>query len=473
VAAVATAGGACQGTHEAMATSAGAGLLSPPLRRARLASGTIRELAVRPRADRGGSVNSFQFLHAADIHLDSPLRGLEADPDAPADRMRAASRDAFDNLVNYAIEQKVAFVLLAGDLYDGDWVDWRTGQFLVERAARLTRAGVRLYVVGGNHDASSVITRQLRLPNGAYHFSSRTAESEPHPELAVVVHGRSFPDRAVTEDLSAHYPAAKPGNFNIGLLHTSLDGRPGHNLYSPTSANSLRRLGYDYWALGHVHAREVVSRDPWVVFPGNLQGRHIREIGPKGASLVTVRDGRVDSVEHRSFDVVRWARTDVALDVRADNMDACMAAIGRALSMELDDAEGRLLAARVVLTGMSPLHAELVARPAQTRERVIAEARQLGSDRIWIEKVQVQTTPLEVTQDADQTGILSKLLEEIDALVATRDRLKLSDYAERLKKKLERVELAEDHPLLAPTLTSDEEVAAARELLVARLQGGR
>jgi DNA repair exonuclease SbcCD nuclease subunit len=115
-------------------------------------------------------------------------------------------------------------------------------------------------------------------------------------EHGVAVHGQSFATRAVTHDLTRNYPKAVPGLFNIGLLHTSLTGRPGHENYAPTAPDALIAREYDYWALGHVHAREIVREDPWIVFPGNLQGRQIRENGPKGATLVTVSDGRVARV---------------------------------------------------------------------------------------------------------------------------------------------------------------------------------
>ena len=121
-------------------------------------------------------MSEFCFLHAADIHLDSPMRGLEADPDAPAKLIREASRAAFRNLIDLAIEERVAFVLIAGDLYDGDWQDWRTGLFFIEQVARLVDAGIRMCMVAGNHDAASVITRNLRLPQHVTLFRHEKSE---------------------------------------------------------------------------------------------------------------------------------------------------------------------------------------------------------------------------------------------------------------------------------------------------------
>src|ERR1700704_1182351 len=107
---------------------------------------------------------TFRFLHCADLHLDSPLRGLEADPDAPVERIRGATREALGNLVDYAIAQRVDFVIVAGDLYDGDWQDWRTGRFLIDKIRLLAENGIPFIAIRGNHDAESVITRRLRMP---------------------------------------------------------------------------------------------------------------------------------------------------------------------------------------------------------------------------------------------------------------------------------------------------------------------
>src|SRR5690606_2210512 len=157
-----------------------------------------------------------------------------------------------------ALERAVDLVLLAGDIYDGDWIDFRTGLYFREQMLRLTRAGIAVFIVKGNHDAASQITRQLPAIDGVHEFSARSAETVDLPGLGVALHGRSFPNRAVDEDFALHYPPPVPGRFNIGLLHTSLTGREGHASYAPTSLPVLIGKGYDYFALGHVHAREVV-----------------------------------------------------------------------------------------------------------------------------------------------------------------------------------------------------------------------
>lgn len=252
----------------------------------------------------------FKFIHAADIHLDSSPRGLARYEGAPVEQLRGATRRALENLIELAIAEKAAFVLLVGDLYDGDWKDYNTGLFFAAQMAKLREANIHVFLVAGNHDADSQITRHLRLPDNVTMFPTQAPERKVLADFDVALYGQGFHTRAVTKDLSVAYPEPDPTLFNIGLLHTSVDGREGHEPYAPCTVEGLRSKGYDYWALGHVHKREILHEDPWIVFPGNTQGRHVRETGPKGCLLVTVQDGRV-LPEFRGLDMLRWSVCEV------------------------------------------------------------------------------------------------------------------------------------------------------------------
>jgi exonuclease SbcD len=347
-----------------------------------------------------------KILHAADVHLDSPLHGLERYEGAPVDEIRSATRRAFDNLIHVAIEEEVACVLLAGDLYDGDWKDYNTGLYFVDRMQRLDSAGIPVFIVAGNHDAASQITRQLRLPDNVTLFSTSKPETVVLEGRGLAVHGQGFATREVTEDLSRSYPQAEPHLFNIGLLHTCLDGKPGHEPYAPCTVDALRSKGYAYWALGHVHKREVVSQDPWIVFPGNIQGRHARETGPKGCTLVTVIDGEVAAVEHRDLDVLRWTRCTVDVTDSA-SLDEIYDQVRDTLQQALDDANGRPVAARLVLQGISPVHAVLHSDRVHWVQEYRALASGLGGAGLWLEKVLIETR---------QSVAIDELLERDDAL---------------------------------------------------------
>lgn len=358
-----------------------------------------------------------RFIHAADIHLDSALHGLERYDGAPVDEIRSATRRAFDNLIELAIDEEVNFVLLAGDIYDGDWKDYNTGLYFVDRMDRLREAGTRVYMVVGNHDAASQITKHLRLPENVKMFATRTPERVILEDLGVAIHGQGFATRAVTEDLSQAYPQGDPQLFNIGLLHTCLDGKPGHEPYAPCTVDGLRSKGYQYWALGHIHKREEVSRDPWIVFPGNIQGRHIRELGPKGCTMVTVKNGEISDVMHRDLDVLRWSLCEVDVTV-SETVDDIYEQVREALQQALDSAEGRPVAARLVLQGACVAHSHLHAETEHWTQEYRALATGLGGAGVWLEKVLFKTQPSisvdNVLAREDALGGLLRGIQEIE-----------------------------------------------------------
>ncbi len=171
-----------------------------------------------------------KLLHAADLHIDSPLRGLERYEDAPTDLLRGATRRAVENLVALAREEQVDAVLLAGDIYDGDWKDFETGLFFRRQLGRLRDAGIPVYLVSGNHDADNKISKTLTYPENVFVFATHEAQTAPPDfDAGFAVHGQGYPKWNTTENLAKNYPAPIPGLFNIGLLHTALTGRDGHD----------------------------------------------------------------------------------------------------------------------------------------------------------------------------------------------------------------------------------------------------
>jgi DNA repair protein SbcD/Mre11 len=356
-------------------------------------------------------VQSFRFIHTGDIHLDSPLKGLAGQQGAAAERIRTATRAAFDNLMRQAIEEQVAFVIIAGDLYDGDWRDYQTGLFFVRQMGRLAQAGIPVCLLYGNHDAESQITRRLVLPANVRVFSTRRPETFRLEEYGVALHGQSFRQRDITENLVPAYPSPTAGCFNIGILHTGLGGMGGHANYAPCTIEDLVNKGYDYWALAHVHQAATLYERPHVAFCGNLQGRHIRESGPKGASLVAVEDGEVESISPLHVDVVRWTHLPVPVDQCTAVADA-IDQIGRAIEDGVvRESGGRLLACRIELTGRTALHGELLA----STEYLLAEARAaalgLGEEAAWIERLLISTSSPEATASRkDALGDLQRML---------------------------------------------------------------
>ena len=412
-----------------------------------------------------------KFIHAADIHLDSALHGLERYEGAPVEEIRRATRRAFDNLIELAIDEQVAFVLLVGDLYDGDWKDYNTGLYFVERMGRLRDASIRVFIVAGNHDAASQITKHLRLPDNVTLFSTRKPERVVLDDLGVSICGQGFATRAVTDDISQDYPQGDPQLLNIGLLHTCLDGKPGHEPYAPCTVDGLRSKGYQYWALGHVHKREEVSRDPWIVFPGNIQGRHIREIGPKGCTLVTVDGGEIVEVAHRDLDVMRWSIRE--LDVSAtETVDDIYEQVREGLQLALDAAEGRPVAVRLVLYGACSAHLKLHAERERWIQEYRALATGLGGAGIWLEKISIKTRPVISTDEVlERDDALSGLLRAIHDMELDSSVLdELADEMSMLRQKLPAELLAGDDPFdPANPEFLKETLEDIKELLVNRL----
>ena len=399
---------------------------------------------------------TWKFVHAADIHLDSPMLGLEQHESAPAERLRGATRQALENLVTLCIEEEAQFLLIAGDLYDGDWRDYNTGLFFVRQMARLREASIRVFLIRGNHDADSVITRQLSLPENTREFSTRKAESIVVEALNTTIHGRSYGRKAVTDDLSIGYPASVTGHLNIGLLHTSADGREGHEPYAP----------------GHVHSREILHEHPWVAFPGNLQGRHMRETGAKGCLVVTVEDGAISAVHFRPVDMLRWGICEVDVS-SADSTAAALDLLREELAQRLADADSVSLALRLRLFGQTPAQTAFGRRPTHWREEIRGLALDLAADDIWIEQIQFDTrAPLDLEALRRRDDPVGGLLRSIHQL-RTEDPGRLSSVFDNLLEKLpgEVREGTDGFDLTDPD-TLRSLLDGAEQLLVPRLLGG-
>ncbi|HEY2155212.1 MAG TPA: DNA repair exonuclease [Isosphaeraceae bacterium] len=410
----------------------------------------------------------FKFLHAADIHLDSPLRGLGRSDDLPADEIRHSTRRALDNLVRTAIDERVAFVLIAGDVYDGDWKDHNTGLWFVRQMARLRDSGIRVFLIRGNHDAQNKMTANLPLPDNVRDFPTDRPASFRLDDYDVIVHGQGFASGRVDEDLASRYPDPDRGCLNIGLLHTSANGRDGHDPYAPCTVDALKRKGYDYWALGHVHTRETLCDvGCHIAFPGNVQGRHIREAGAKGCLLVTVDDRRcVSSVEFTPLDVLRWATCRVDADGAADG-EELLGRFEQAAPALLRE-HGRPIAMRVEIVGDCPAHDGVAARFPEFASQIRSVALNVGGGRLWVEKVKLRTTS-HAGLDGDGLGddAVAVLLETLAEL--HRDPAPLSSDLADLRKRLgpaaaEFESVRFDDPAWFRSILDD-----ARSLLITRL----
>jgi exonuclease SbcD len=412
-----------------------------------------------------------KFIHAADLHIDSPLRGLEVYDGAPLEQLRGATRVALQNLIRVAIEQAVDFVVIAGDLFDGKWQDMRTGLWTATQFRELDRANIRVFLLQGNHDAASKVRQAITWPDNVSVFSVKKPETKLVEELKVALHGQGFAREKVTTDLAAAYPDAVEGYFNIGVLHTSLTGSPEHDTYAPTTLSTLRARGYDYWALGHIHARSepALSHEPYVAYCGNLQGRHIKETGAKGCLLVSVADGESPQIEFVATDTLRWQLVEVSLQP-ADGRSELLSAVEQCLNVAREEADGRLAAVRLVIRGACEVHREIAQE--SDRAEIVAEIRNLANDipdDIWVEKVELDTTaPVDLSALLLGKDLLGELLRSLRAAGEEPGTLdELSGYLKPLQDKAA-LELREsgidldDPRQLARWLTQAEAMLVAR-----------
>jgi len=334
----------------------------------------------------GGRQSMFRFIHTADIHLDSPLKSLALKDQQASELVANATRQCFANIIDLCIEEKVDVLIIAGDLYDGELRSMKTAEFFTSEMRRLAAAGVKAFIVRGNHDAESRITKELLLPDGVHVFSNKDS-SFMLEEKEVVLHGVSFSKPHAPDSLLPSYPPRKTGYKNIGILHTSLAGSAEHDTYAPCSLQDLLEMNYDYWALGHIHKRAVHSESPCVVvMPGIPQGRHINEAGVKTVTLATFQDTGEIEIEERVTSLVQFERVDI--DVTGiEDLQELITAFETAFDNLIDHIQTRHAIVRVSLNGTTPL-AGKIRRDADVIESELKlAARRTG--KLFVEKCEL------------------------------------------------------------------------------------
>ena len=406
---------------------------------------------------------SLKFIHAADLHLDSPMRGLGTTDPEIAETIRDASRRAFERLIDVALEENVAFVVVAGDLFDGDWDDLATGLWTIRQLRRLEARRVPVFISLGNHDLQNKTLPKLTWPKNVKIFSGKKPETflypddlptlfdgapkrarktaarpaanlkntlfSESPEIGeslfeaaperVALTGQSFRAQFCPENLAENFPSAVSNAFNIGVLHTDASGDGAASHYAPTSLETLNSKRYDYWALGHVHRRQTLQTTPaWVGYPGVLQGRHIREPEPKGFYVVEIENGAlVEAPRFVAVDSLRWFALELDLTQVASEgeLQRCFLAAARSI---VEQAEERFAAVRLTLVGRTELHRELTQRRAR---QTLGETFQLWTlefgDAFWLEEIELNTTsPRPAT--LGETGILGDLAADFECKIA-------------------------------------------------------
>ncbi len=365
-----------------------------------------------------------RFIHAADLHLDSPFTGIRAAaPENVAKALHSATFDSYNNIVDLCISECVDALLVAGDIYDGADRSLRAQRAFIQGLQRLDAAGIRSFVCHGNHDPLDGWEARLSYPDGCHRFGADFSPAPVFPDEPerALVYGVSYPTRDVYENLVSRLGQVDESAFTIGLLHANVGGNSDHAPYSPCSLDDLARAGIDYWALGHVHTRQVLrNRTPTVVYPGNSQGRHPNETGARGVYLVEVDDRGNVSLDFRPTDTVRWERANIdisTLETEQDLLDE----IDDAMQRLLDGAEGRSVVARMTLTGRGELNRFL--RQPAALDDLLAEVNDQRAQRlpfVWCERIENETAAA-IDRDAIRSGedFLAEVLRTADQLRET------------------------------------------------------
>ncbi len=342
---------------------------------------------------------ALRFAHLADLHLDTPFRGVGlADPALQA-ALADASLQAWDRAVDTCLEERPDFVVIAGDVYDQEAAGIRAQLRFLRGLQRLSAAAVPAFVVHGNHDPQGGRWPAIRAwPPGVTVFGHDGVTSVPvlrDGETVALVHGMSYPVRHVTENLALRFRRRSdvpPAVYQVGLLHASVGAQPEHDVYAPCSLEDLRRTGLDYWALGHVHTRQTLAAEgPAAVYPGNLQARHPGEQGPRGFYLVEAGVGRPPTLDFRPCDLWRFAT--LTLDLGETPLGSADELVGHLLQSAQARRADRGLIARAEVGGATPLHADLT-RPA-AREDLLRDLREqaAGPGDLWWDDLTIRTRP--------------------------------------------------------------------------------
>lgn len=255
---------------------------------------------------------SISFIHIADVHLGSPL---VASSEKKQQEINTAIERTLSNVVDIAIEANVDFIVIAGDLFDGSITNASLAAKFIEIMSPATEHKIHIYVLWGNHDAEGKHNLSFTDDEYLHFFPSNSPTTFMIKDKNIALHGQSFATQAVTENLAAEYPEKVDDAFNIGVLHTSLNGREDHGAYAPCSLHDLTVKEYDYWALGHIHKKEIVHEsNPTIIFSGNLQGRHTKEKGEKGCFLVTVDEQHKVEYQFKALSSITFMEETLDID---------------------------------------------------------------------------------------------------------------------------------------------------------------
>lgn len=360
-----------------------------------------------------------RYVHAADLHLDTPFRGLSSLPGAEQ-ALTNATFAALDSLAALCERERPDFLVLAGDIYDQEERSIRAQLALRDFCARLAASGIRVFITHGNHDPLSSRLDAINWPENTVVFGSEPASSpvESNGETIALVHGASHAQNPENRNLAQLFRRREDLDcFQIGVLHCNVDGAVSEDRYAPCSLEDLLKTGLDAWALGHAHARRVLNEQPFIAYSGNTQGLSPNEGAPRGCYLVDAerRDGAWNcAAEFFELGPVSWQAREISLE----NMDALDAARDAMRDCVEETREaGKDVILTLSLTGCTALDATL--RKPGSLQTLLSELNEHGeaTPAVWIRKIELNTRPYrseaELLDRDDLLGQLSRLAKDL------------------------------------------------------------
>lgn len=337
----------------------------------------------------------FQFIHTADLHLDSPFRGLSEVAPTLQSVLRGATFQAFENIINLCIDRQVNFLLIAGDIHDESDRSLRALTRLRLGFERLAEHQIPVFLCHGNHDPLAGWSEKFSWPDTVWVFDAKEVVARPvvinGAEIARI-YGLSFSKEKVTDNLAQQFHRGPNAPWSIGLLHTNVGDDPNHGNYAPCQIDDLLKVGMNYWALGHVHTHRILrAQDPLIIYPGNPQGRHVREPGPRGCYLVQVDSHGCAHPEFVPVDVVRWYEEHIPIEGLGD-FDELLSQLDDRVNALRQKSEGRGIIVRWKFVGRGVLHREII-RPGRLEDLLVTlrEKWGLGTQFVWSESIQDRT----------------------------------------------------------------------------------
>ena len=307
----------------------------------------------------------FCFIHVADLHLDTPFACTRVDSPQVAEILREATFQAWERVVSACIDNSAAFLVVVGDIFDASQKSLRAQLRFREGLERLNHRSIPVFVTHGNHDPLDSVSASLPPPPNTYVFGPEveTREVCRDGQPLALLTGISHPQKNESRNLARMFSAASSqdssGLFRLALLHCNVGAETGHDAYAPCELTDLTSAGYDYWALGHVHERRLLSRAPWIVYPGNTQGRSLRELGSRGCVLVEVEGAEVvGEPRFVETDAVRWFSVDIDAEPFANTHELLEGLLRECLRFQ-QAADGRPAIGRLVVRGRTRLYREL------------------------------------------------------------------------------------------------------------------